>query len=263
MHTYFPPAEERARWWEFFRKKLREGRQGYVIAPLVEGSEQVQAASLNETYETLANGELEAFRLGLIHGRMTPAEKDAAMDAFRRGETQVLVATSVVEVGVDVPNATLMTIEGAERFGLAQLHQLRGRISRGTFPGYCCVFADPQTDEAVAAAQGLRRLDRRLSAGRDRFRPPRARRPVRHPAARPAAAAHRRPGARRRRARRSPPRRPGAGRRRPGPGPARARGRCGAWRWCATASRSTWATWVKAACGSRAVACLGRGADVL
>ncbi len=118
--------------------------------PLVEGSEQVQAANLDETYESLANGELEAFRLGLIHGRMSPGEKHAAMDAFRRGQVQVLVATSVVEVGVDVPNATLMTIESAERFGLAQLHQLRGRISRGPFPGYCCVFANADTDEAVA-----------------------------------------------------------------------------------------------------------------
>ncbi len=150
VHTYFPPIEDRARWWEFYRKKLREGRQGYVVVPLVEGSEQVVAASLDETYESLANGELEAFRIGLIHGRMTPAEKHAAMDAFRRGDLQVLVATSVVEVGVDVANATLMAIEGAERFGLAQLHQLRGRISRGRFPGYCCLFANAQTDEAVA-----------------------------------------------------------------------------------------------------------------
>ena len=88
------------------------------------------------------------FRLGLIHGRMTPAEKDAVMDDFRSGEIQVLVCTSVVEVGVDVPNATLMTIESGHRFGLAQLHQLRGRISRGKFPGFCCVFGDPQTEES-------------------------------------------------------------------------------------------------------------------
>ncbi len=136
------------RWWEFFRKKLREGRQGFVVVPLVEGSDELQVTGLNEAYEALANGELEAFRIGLVHGRMPPAEKEAAMDAFRRGQTQVLVATSVVEVGVDVPNATLMTIEGAERFGLAQLHQLRGRISRGTHPGYCCAFATAATPEA-------------------------------------------------------------------------------------------------------------------
>jgi len=148
VNTYVAGEEKRAGWWEFFRGKLREGRQGYVVTPLVEESEERSAASLAETYESLANGELEEFRLGLIHGRMSPAEKDAAMDDFRRGETQVLVCTSVVEVGVDVPNATLMTIESGEWFGLAQLHQLRGRISRGRYPGFCCVFADPQTDDS-------------------------------------------------------------------------------------------------------------------
>jgi ATP-dependent DNA helicase RecG len=153
VNTYLTDESRREKWWDFFRKKLREGRQGYVVTPLVEESDAVAAASLEQTYESLANGPLEAFRLGLIHGRMSPDEKDAVMDDFRRGETQVLVCTSVVEVGIDVPGATLMTIETGERFGLAQLHQLRGRISRGSFPGFCCVFADPQTDEA------RRRLD--------------------------------------------------------------------------------------------------------
>jgi len=148
VYTRLADQSQRAAWWEFFRKKLREGRQGYVVTPLVEDSEQLNVASLEAAFEALANGELEAFRLDLIHGRLSPEEKDAAMERFRRGETQVLVCTSVVEVGVDVPNATLMTIEGGERFGLAQLHQLRGRISRGRYPGYCCVFADPQTEEA-------------------------------------------------------------------------------------------------------------------
>lgn len=148
LHTYLADATQRDRWWEFVRKKLREGRQGYVVAPLVDESEEVQATSLNEAYEELANGALEEFRLGLIHGRMSTSEKESAMDAFRRGETQVLVATTVVEVGVDVPNATLMTIEGGERFGLSQLHQLRGRIGRGSHPGYCCVFADASADDA-------------------------------------------------------------------------------------------------------------------
>ncbi|MGQ9575677.1 MAG: ATP-dependent DNA helicase RecG [Thermoguttaceae bacterium] len=148
VHTYLVSEAARPRWWEFFGKKLRQGRQGYVITPLVEESEQVQAANLEATYESLANGPLEAFRLGLIHGRMSSDEKDAIMDRFRAGEIQVLVCTSVVEVGLDVPNATLMTIEAGERFGLAQLHQLRGRISRGSFPGFCGVFADPQTEEA-------------------------------------------------------------------------------------------------------------------
>jgi ATP-dependent DNA helicase RecG len=148
VHTYLPPEADHAKWWEFFRKKLREGRQGFVITPLVEDSDDVQAASLAESFEHLANGELEAFRLGLVHGRMNADEKAAAMQAFRSGATQVLVATSVVEVGVDVPNATLMTVHSAERFGLAQLHQLRGRISRGTHPGYCTLFSESPTPEA-------------------------------------------------------------------------------------------------------------------
>jgi len=148
VHTYLTDESKRQRWWDFFRTKLREGRQGYVITPLVEESDQLEVASLDQMYEALANGELEAFRLGLIHGRMTSEQKDAVMDDFRLGEIQVLVSTSVVEVGVDVPNATLMTIESGQRFGLAQLHQLRGRISRGRFPGYCTVFADPQSDDA-------------------------------------------------------------------------------------------------------------------
>ncbi len=148
IHTYLVEPERHDAWWEFVRKKLREGRQGYVVAPLVEASENVQAVSVEQAFEALANGPLEAFRLGLIHGRMSTAEKDAAMADFRSGKTQVLLATSVVEVGVDVPNATLMTIDSAERFGLAQLHQLRGRVSRGRHPGYCGVLAEPKNDVA-------------------------------------------------------------------------------------------------------------------
>jgi ATP-dependent DNA helicase RecG len=149
VNTYLADESRRAKWWDFFRRKLREGRQGYIVVPLVEDSEETDAANVQQVYESLANGELEAFRLGLVHGRMSPAEKDAAMDRFRAGEIQALVCTSVIEVGVDVPNATLMTIEDGHRFGLAQLHQLRGRISRGKFPGFCCVFGDPKTDESL------------------------------------------------------------------------------------------------------------------
>jgi ATP-dependent DNA helicase RecG len=155
VHTYLAGEDKRQQWWDFFRKKLGEGRQGYVVVPLVEESDRTAAVSLEQTYESLANGELEAFRLGLIHGRMTPEEKNDVMDRFRRGEIQTLVCTSVVEVGVDVPNATLMTIEGGERFGLAQLHQLRGRISRGAYPGFCCVFATPQTEESQKRLDAL------------------------------------------------------------------------------------------------------------
>jgi ATP-dependent DNA helicase RecG len=148
VHTYLASQEQRLRWWRFFRQKLDEGRQGYVITPLVEEAESVDAANVQATYDALRQGELAGYRLGMLHGRMTPAEKDAVMAAFRSGRLQVLVATSVVEVGVDVPNATLMTIEGGERFGLAQLHQLRGRISRGTTSGYLCVFTSSAHEES-------------------------------------------------------------------------------------------------------------------
>ena len=155
VHTYWASDAQRLRWWQFFKKQLDSGRQGYVIAPLVEESENVDAANVQATHDALARGELAGYRLSILHGRMTPAEKDSAMQAFHAGRTQVLVATSVVEVGVDVPNATLMTIEGGERFGLAQLHQLRGRISRGSHPGYLCVFANPQSDESQERLDAL------------------------------------------------------------------------------------------------------------
>jgi ATP-dependent DNA helicase RecG len=159
IHTYLAGSEQRPKWWDFFRKKLREGRQGYVVAPLVEESDQLAAASVQEAFESLANGELEAFRLGLLHGRMTPAEKEGVMQSFRKGETQVLVSTTVIEVGVDVPNASLMTIEGGERFGLSQLHQLRGRIRRGTHPGYCCVFADDLSEQSRLRLEAFTKTD--------------------------------------------------------------------------------------------------------
>ncbi|MFW6169630.1 MAG: ATP-dependent DNA helicase RecG [Planctomycetota bacterium] len=155
VHTYLGSEQEREQWWKFFRDKLREGRQAYVIAPRVEEGESATLASVEEKYEQLTNGPLEAFRVDLIHGRMSPAEKNNVMEAFRRGETQVLVATSVIEVGVDVPNATLMTIENGERFGLAQLHQLRGRVRRGQFPGYVCVFATPGNSAAQQRLQAF------------------------------------------------------------------------------------------------------------
>jgi ATP-dependent DNA helicase RecG len=155
VHTYLGEEGQRAKWWEFFRKKLREGRQGYVIAPLVDDSPDLELQSVESAYENLANGELEAFRLGILHGRQSTEEKEAVMQAFNSGELQVLVATSVVEVGIDVPNATLMTIEGGQRFGLAQLHQLRGRVSRGAHPGYVCVYATANSDEAQQRLQAF------------------------------------------------------------------------------------------------------------
>ena len=155
IHTYLVAPDNRPKWWDFVRKKLGEGRQAYVVVPLVEESENIDTANLQATFEELAHGELAAFRLGLVHGRLPIEEKDAAMHAFREGKTQVLVATSVVEVGIDVPNATLMTIAGAERFGLAQLHQMRGRIARGAHPGYCAVFSETHSEEILERLQAF------------------------------------------------------------------------------------------------------------
>jgi ATP-dependent DNA helicase RecG len=140
VNTYLVEPDKQQRWWQFVRDRLREGRQAYVVAPLVDESETIAAPSVAESFEQLTNGELEAFRVGLLHGRMSSAEKQRAMEDFRDGETQVLVSTSVIEVGVDVANASVMTVAGAERFGLAQLHQFRGRVGRGNHPGFCGVL---------------------------------------------------------------------------------------------------------------------------
>ena len=140
VKTYLSKAENRDKWWQFFVKKLREGRQGFVVAPYVDSDEESRIKSAESLFESLANGHLSEFRLELLHGKQLPDEKQRAMLRFRRGDAQVLVATGVVEVGIDVPNATVMTIESAERFGLSQLHQLRGRVGRGKHPGYVCAF---------------------------------------------------------------------------------------------------------------------------
>ncbi|MDR1958591.1 MAG: ATP-dependent DNA helicase RecG [Planctomycetaceae bacterium] len=153
--TYLADENQREKWWDFVRKKLTEGRQCYVVVPLVEESDVFDVRSLTQVYESLANGPLEAFSLAVLHGRMSNEEKEHVMMKFRTGETQVLVSTSVIEVGVDVPNASLMTIENAERFGLAQLHQLRGRIGRGKHPGFCTVFSDPNHPDALSRLQAF------------------------------------------------------------------------------------------------------------
>jgi ATP-dependent DNA helicase RecG len=137
---------ERARVHQFVLNQLEKGRQAYLIYPLVEGSEKVQAKAAVDEYERLKNEIFFQYRVGLLHGRIPPDEKEEVMSKFRTGELDVLVSTSVVEVGVDVPNATVMLVEGADRFGLAQLHQLRGRVGRGEHQSYCLLI--PGSDEA-------------------------------------------------------------------------------------------------------------------
>lgn len=120
--------------------QIREGHQAYVVCPLIEESEGVDAKAAEELYEELTSTYLRGVPCGLLHGRLKPEEKDAVMESFARNETKVLITTTVVEVGVNVPNATLMVIEGADRFGLAQMHQLRGRVGRGSAQSYCVLL---------------------------------------------------------------------------------------------------------------------------
>jgi ATP-dependent DNA helicase RecG len=139
--------------WSAVRDEVAAGRQAYVVCPLIEGSEKIQAASAIETYEDLAQGHLKGLRLALLHGQVPAKEREATMSAFRAGEIDVLVATTVIEVGVDVPNATVMVIVNADRFGLAQLHQLRGRVGRGAAASRCYLLGEATTPE------GERRLE--------------------------------------------------------------------------------------------------------
>ncbi|MBC7226610.1 MAG: ATP-dependent DNA helicase RecG [Thermoflexales bacterium] len=139
---------ERERAYAFVRSQVAKGRQAFIICPLVEESEKIEAKAAVEEYERLKREVFPDLRLGLLHGRMKGEEKDAVMSAFARGELDILVATSVVEVGIDVPNATVMLVEGAERFGLAQLHQFRGRVGRGEHPSYCLLVAESASAEA-------------------------------------------------------------------------------------------------------------------
>ncbi|MDQ2675758.1 MAG: ATP-dependent DNA helicase RecG [Actinomycetota bacterium] len=148
VKTWAVGEERRAGAYEFVRERLREGRQAFFVCPLVEGSEKLEAKAASEEAERLARGELSDFRVALLHGQMHSREKAAAMEAFAAGEAEVLVATSVIEVGIDVPNATVMVVEGAERYGLSQLHQLRGRVGRGEHESFCILFGDPASDTA-------------------------------------------------------------------------------------------------------------------
>lgn len=145
-------AKGRERVWKFVREQLCAGRQAFVVCPRVDAAEvpgdDETPVDAEGVFRQLAAGELREYSVGLVHGQMDRGLKADAMDAFREGRTQVLVSTTVVEVGVDVPNATMMIIIKAEQFGLSQLHQLRGRIGRGKFQGYCFLFSETEADDA-------------------------------------------------------------------------------------------------------------------
>ncbi|WP_027718125.1 ATP-dependent DNA helicase RecG [Desulfovirgula thermocuniculi] len=148
VQTYVLPTSHLPRAYQLIRREVARGHQAYIICPLVEESEKLNVQAAVDLARELSRGPLSSCRIGLLHGRLKPAEREEVMEAFRRGDIQVLVATTVVEVGVDVPNATVMLILDAHRFGLAQLHQLRGRVGRGEAQSYCLLVSDGPTEEA-------------------------------------------------------------------------------------------------------------------
>jgi ATP-dependent DNA helicase RecG len=143
---------ERFRAYERIREELRAGRQAFVVCPLVSESEALNARAATAEYERLKTGELKDFEVVLLHGQMRPAEKQAAMERFAAGEADVLVATTVIEVGIDVPNATIMLVEDADRYGISQLHQLRGRVGRGQHASLCLLFGPRESKRLQALA---------------------------------------------------------------------------------------------------------------
>lgn len=144
--TFVIPPEKKQDSYEFIRQTVKKGRQVFVICPLIDDSETMELKSVTAEYERLSRMVFTDLKIAMIHGKMRPEEKERIMNNFATGKTNILVSTSLVEVGVDVPNATIMIIEGADRFGLAQLHQFRGRVGRGKYQSYCFLFTDNESE---------------------------------------------------------------------------------------------------------------------
>ena len=148
IETYYIDSNKKERAFNFIKKEINKGRQCYIVCPLVEESEKLDLKSATEMIEELENTYLKNYSLGLLHGKMKQKDKDSVMLEFKNGNIQVLVSTTVIEVGVNVPNASVMYIENAERFGLSQLHQLRGRVGRGEYKSYCILSSDSKAKES-------------------------------------------------------------------------------------------------------------------
>ena len=148
VRTFVRKPDKRNAIYQFVYDEIQKGRQAYVVCPLIEVSETIDVQSAQEVYEELQQGVLKNVSCALVHGRLLPKEKELLMDGFYKNKIKVLVATTVIEVGVNVPNASIMVIEGAERFGLAQLHQLRGRIGRGGYQSYCILISKGKTENS-------------------------------------------------------------------------------------------------------------------
>jgi len=157
VETVWLPGEvhaDQAQAWDKVRQEVAAGRRAFVVCPLVSDSPRVEARSASEEFERLSAGELTGLRVGLMHGQMAASAREEVMERFRAGELEVLVATTVIEVGVDVPEATVMVVESADRFGIAQLHQLRGRVGRGADPSWCYLLGGEEANERLAAVAG-------------------------------------------------------------------------------------------------------------
>jgi len=146
--------------FKFLKEEIAKGRQVFVVCPLIEESEILEVKAATEEYERLQNDIFPKRKIGLLHGRMKPKEKEGVMKSFADKELDILVSTSVIEVGIDVPNATMMLIEGADRFGLAQLHQFRGRVGRSEYQSYCLLFTDSKSS---TSNQRLRAMEKHHS----------------------------------------------------------------------------------------------------
>ncbi len=157
VRTFVRTEDRRGLIYAFVRKELEAGRQAYVVCPLIEESEETELPSAEAIYKELSGGIFQGIACGLVHGKLKPREKEEVMRSFYDGETKLLVATTVIEVGVDVPNATVIVVEHAERFGLAQLHQLRGRIGRGQYQSYCILIAGGKEGTANGRLSAMER----------------------------------------------------------------------------------------------------------
>jgi ATP-dependent DNA helicase RecG len=162
--TVARPEGQRAQIYAFLRQQITEGRQVYVVCPLVEESEAMDLKAATEMAERLKMEIFPDLKVGLLHGRMSFADKEAVMRALKEGQTHILVSTTVIEVGIDIPNASVMLVEHAERFGLSQLHQLRGRVGRGPWKSYCVLL------ESGALSEEARRRLEAMTQTSDGFR---------------------------------------------------------------------------------------------
>ena len=153
VQTFAVTGKLRQRAYSFIRQQLEQGHQGYIVCPMIDDRDESELQAVSSYAESIQAGAFSAYRVGLLHGRMKPAEKDSVMTAFRNHELDLLVSTTVIEVGVDVPNATILLIENAERFGLSQLHQLRGRVGRGSAQSYCILMTDHVTEDCRTRMQ--------------------------------------------------------------------------------------------------------------